>query len=73
MTGGKVSGLILVTAMTIRTDMQVQSLTFSASSAKRDVLDVSISMAHLPLPGALSKLLDLASVGVGALADLGGN
>lgn len=73
MTGGKVSGLILVTAMTIRTDMQVQSLTFSASSAKRDVIDVSISMAHMPLPGGLGKLLDLASVGIGGLADLGGN
>jgi hypothetical protein len=72
-TGGKVSGLILVTAMTIRTDMQVQSLTLSASSTKRDVIDVSISLAHVPLPGGLGKLLDLASIGVGALADFGGN
>lgn len=73
MTGGKVGGLILVTAMTIRTDMQVQTLTFSASAAKRNVLDVNIAMAHMPLPGALGKLLDVASIGVGALADLGGN
>jgi hypothetical protein len=73
LTGGKVGGLILVTSMTIRTDMQVQSLSFSASSAKRDVLDVTIAMAHMPLPGALGKLLDVASIGVGALADVGGN
>jgi hypothetical protein len=72
-TGGKVGGLILVTSMTIRTDMQVQTLTFTASSAKRDVLDVTISMAHMPLPGALGKLLDVASIGIGALADFGGN
>jgi phage protein U len=72
-TGGKVSGLILITSMTIRTDMQVQSLTFTASAAKRDALDVSISMAHMPLPSALGKLLDVASVVVGALADWGGN
>lgn len=68
-TGGKVSGLILVTAMTIRTDMQVQSLTFTASAAKRDALDVSLSMVHVPLPGSLGKLLDVASLGIGLLGD----
>jgi hypothetical protein len=73
LSGGKVSGLIVITSMTIRTDMQVQSLSFSASAAKRDALDVSISLVHMPLPGALGKLLDVASIGVGALADWGGN
>ena len=67
--GGKLGGLILITSMTIRTDMQVQSLTFSASAARRDVLEVSISLAHLPRPSLLGKLLDVASVAVGALAD----
>lgn len=72
-TGGKVSGLILVTSMTIRTDMQIESLTFTASSAKRDAIEVSIVMVHMPLPGALGKLLDVASLGVAALSDIGGN
>lgn len=72
-TGGKVSGLILLTSMTIRTDMQIQSLSFSVSAAKRDVIDVSMTLAYMPLPGALGKLLDVASIGVGVLADLGGN
>ena len=58
MTGGQVGGLILVTSMTIRTDMQIQSLTFTASSAKRGALDVSISMAYMPS----SANLYLASV-----------
>ena len=71
--GGRLSGLILVTTMTIRTDMHVQSLSFSASTARRDCLDVSLSLAYLPRPGALGKLLDLVSVGVAALADWGGN
>lgn len=71
--GGRLSGLILVTSMTIRTDMQIQSLVFSASSARRDTLDVTISLAHMPRPGALAKLLDVASLGVAALADWGGN
>jgi phage protein U len=70
-TGGNISGLILITTMTIRTDMQVQSLTFSTSAAKRDALDVSITLVHMPLPGALGKLLDVLSLGVGALADWG--
>lgn len=70
---GALSGLILVTSMTIRTDMQIQSLAFSVSASRRDALNVTISMMHLPRPGALAKLLDLASVGVAALADWGGN
>ena len=73
LTGGRISGLILVTSLTIRTDMQIQSLTFTASAAKRDALDVSISLAHMPLPGALGKLLDVAAIGVGALSDVFGN
>jgi hypothetical protein len=70
---GAISGLILVTSMTIRTDMQVQSLTFTASAAKRDALDVALSLGHFPRPSAFGKLLDLASIGIGALADFGGN
>jgi hypothetical protein len=71
--GPKLNGLILVTAMTIRTDMQVQSLTFSVSNTRRHVIDVSIVLAYMPLPSALGKLLDVVSLGVAALADFGGN
>jgi hypothetical protein len=66
--GVDISGVILITAMTIRTDLQVQSLTFTATSAKRDALDVAIQLAHMPPPGARSKLLDMASVAVSTLA-----
>ena len=69
-TGGRTSGLILVTSMTIRTDIEVQSLSFTASSARRDVLDVQLSLAHLPLPSVVGKLLDAANVGVQALRDV---
>src|SRR5687767_5419550 len=68
-TGGAVSGLVLVTAMTIRTDMQVESLSFTATAGKRDVLDMSIAMIHMPRPSALAKLLDIGSLAVGGLAD----
>jgi hypothetical protein len=69
LTRGRVSGLVLVTAMTIRTDMQIQSLTFAASAARRDVIDVTIGLVHVPRPGVLSKVLDAAALQVGALAD----
>jgi hypothetical protein len=62
-----VSGLVLITAMSIRTDMQIQQLTFGASATKRDAIDVSIQLAHMPPPGARTKLLDLASVGVSTM------
>jgi hypothetical protein len=68
-TRGAVSGLVLVTAMTIRTDMQIQSLGFTASAAKRATLDVTMSLVHVPRPGILAKVLDVAGLGVGALAD----
>ncbi len=71
-TGGRFGGLILVTSLTIRTDMQIQSLGFRVSASKRDAIDVSISMVHAPLPSALHKLLDVvnvANLGVASLTD----
>jgi hypothetical protein len=73
LTGGSVGGLVLIAGMTIRTDIYVQNLTFAASAARRDTLDVSLTLAHLPLPSALGKLLDFASLAVGGLADFAGN
>lgn len=71
LTGGRIGGLVLVTSMTIRTDMQIQNLTFAASAARRDVLDVTMSLVHVPRPGPLSRVFDLAAVPVAALADFG--
>ncbi len=70
-TSGAVTGLILVTALTIRTDMQIQQLSFNMSASKNQVIDVTISMKHMPRPGGLGKLLDLAALGVAALGDWG--
>jgi hypothetical protein len=68
-TSGRVTGLIVVTSMTIRTDMQVQNLTFTVTAGRREVIEVALVMQHMPLPSVLGKLLDAASLGVGALAD----
>jgi hypothetical protein len=72
--GPAMSGLVLVTAMTIRLNMQITKLTFGATTAKRQTLDVGIELAYVPPASSLlGKLLDLGSVAVGALADVGGN
>lgn len=70
LSGGAISGLTLVTSLTIRTEMQIQSLSFNVSSTRRAAIDVSISLVHVPRPGILVKALDVAALGVGALADL---
>ncbi len=69
LTHGAVGGLILISAATIRTDLAVSSLSITLSATRRETLDVSLRMAHLPRPGSLAKLLDVASIGVGALTD----
>lgn len=69
--GLAVGGLVLATSMTIHTDMQVKQLTFTATSTRREALDVSMTLDHLPRPSPLGKLLDVAAIGVGALADFG--
>lgn len=65
--GLDLSGLILVTSMTIRTNMQVQSMNFNASSNRRETIEVGITLVHMPPPGPVSKLLDVASVGLQAI------
>jgi len=72
LTGGRVQGLILVTGLTIRTDMQVQSLSFNVEAARREVIDVSLQLAHMPLPGGgFGTLLEVAKLEVAGLADWG--
>jgi hypothetical protein len=68
---GTIKGLVLVTALAIRTDLQIKTLTFTVTAERRDVIDVAISLIHMPRPAAWrQRLLDVGSVGVAALADL---
>ena len=66
MTKGAVSGLFLVTSLTIRAEMQIQSLSFSMSTQRRDAIDVSISMIHSPKPSMLNGILDVAELATGS-------
>jgi hypothetical protein len=62
-------GMVLWTAMTLRSDMFIQSVSFSASSAKRGTLDVSITLKHLPRPGPVAAVLDLVNCASSSLLD----
>lgn len=68
-TGGSVGGLILVTSMTVRLDMQVTELTFTASANRRDTLEVNIGLRHVPQPGPLNLLIDVGAAAVISLTD----
>ena len=72
LTGGAISGLVLITGMAVRTDMQIQSLSFTASAARRDVIDVAISFAHMPRPSSPTRLLEAGNVAIRTLIDFGG-
>jgi phage protein U len=73
-TGAAAGGLILVAALTVRTDLYIKSLQFNVGTAKRDTIDVSLSLDHLPRPTGLGKLIDtVGSVAVGLLNDGLGN
>ncbi len=43
-----VAGIPVVSGMTISLDMQITDLRVTHSTSKRDALDVSISMQHVP-------------------------
>lgn len=63
-TSGWASGLILATAMTVRTEMQVTNLTFTHSAQRRDTLEVAIGLKHVPRPGTPDVLIDLVAMAV---------
>lgn len=72
LSGGAVSGLVVITGMAVRTDMQIQSLSFTASASRRDVIDVAISFAYMPRPTSPARLLETGSVAIRSLIDFGG-
>lgn len=56
------AGLPVVCGMTISLDMQITSLRFTQSNQKRDAIDVSITLEHVPrssVTAALGEAMDL--------------
>ncbi|MFJ8675623.1 hypothetical protein [Streptomyces sp. NPDC093589] len=62
-TGGKSAGLVLATRMSVRMNMHVTELSFTASSQRLDTTEVTIGLQHVAPPGPVDLL-----VGAGALA-----
>jgi hypothetical protein len=66
-----ITGIPVVSGLTISLDMQITDLRFSQSTQKRDAVDVSITLIHVPRSAATviaSEVLDLAlAVGVAAI------
>jgi hypothetical protein len=68
--GGLGTGLVLVSSATVRTNLAVQSLSFSFTAARRDTIDLTMRLVHLPPPASLTRLIDVSSIGVGVLTDV---
>lgn len=70
-----IAGIPVVSGLTISLDMQITDLRFNQSIQKRDAIDVSISLQHVPRASALSivgEIADLALAVGSALVSGGG-
>jgi hypothetical protein len=64
--GLKITGIPVVAGMTISLDMQITDLRFTQSTQKRDAIDVSISLLHVPRFSLLSVLGEVADIALAA-------
>jgi hypothetical protein len=60
------AGIPVVSGMTISLDMQITDLRFSQSTQKRDALDVSLTLQHVPRSKAAMIAGELADVALAA-------
>jgi len=60
------TGIPVVSGLTISLDMQITDLRFTQSVGKRDALDVSITLAHVPRSSALALVGELADLALAA-------
>lgn len=68
-TGGAVGGVILVTRLVTRINMQISDLTFTASAQRRDTLEVSVNLRHVPRPGPVDALVDVGATAAMSTAE----
>ena len=59
------TGIPVVSGLTISLDMQITDLKFTQSVAKRDALDVSISLQQVPRSSLTAVLGEVADLGLG--------
>lgn len=62
----KITGIPVVSGLTISTDMQITDLRFTQSVQKREALDVSITLQHVPRSSALAIIGEVADLALAA-------
>jgi len=60
------TGIPVVSGMTVSLDMQITNLRFSQTSQKRDAIDVSITLQHVPRSSLTAILGDVADLALTA-------
>jgi hypothetical protein len=61
-----VTGIPVVTGVTISLDMQITELRFNQSAQKLDALDVSLTLRHVPRSSALAIIGEVADLALAA-------
>ena len=62
----KVTGIPVVSGLTISTDMQITDLRFTQNVQKRDALDVSMTLQYVPRSSALAIIGEVADLALAA-------
>jgi hypothetical protein len=62
----KITGIPVVSGLTIALDMQITDLRFTQSVQKRDALDVSITLQHVPRSSLFAILGEVADIALAA-------
>jgi hypothetical protein len=60
-TSGKAGGLIFVSRLVTRINMQISELSFTASAQRLETLEVNVTLRHVPRPGPVDALVDLGA------------
>jgi hypothetical protein len=60
------TGIPVVSGLTISLDMQITDLRFTASTGKRDALDVALTLAHVPRSSLIAVLGEVADLALAA-------
>jgi hypothetical protein len=62
----RVSGIPVVSGLTISLDMQITDLRFNQSAQKRDAIDASVTLLHVPRSSAIAILGEAADLALAA-------
>lgn len=58
------NGLTLVSTLTVKLDMRITSLRFAVNARRRDAIEVTIVLKHVPRPGPIDLLVDALATSI---------